>query len=90
MYVLAITISDNTRYGDGGLFGAIMGGRQSRGEAVTVDDDYKVLRQALWSETDDAYKNAIEKLEAKKSVSATKYRQRSPCRFFERTTCHRL
>ncbi len=43
-----------------------MGGRQSRSEAVTVDDDYKVLRQALWSETDDAYKNAIEKLEAKK------------------------
>lgn len=58
---------DNTRFSDGGLFGAIMGGRQARGEAVTVDDDYKVLRQALWSETDDAYKGAIEKLEAKKA-----------------------
>ncbi len=58
---------DNTRFSDGGLFGAIMGGRQARGEAVTVDDDYKVLRQALWSETDDAYKSAIEKLEAKKA-----------------------
>lgn len=58
---------DNTRFSDGGLLGAIMGGRQARGEAVTVDDDYKVLRQALWSETDDAYKSAIEKLEAKKA-----------------------
>ncbi len=58
---------DNTRFGDGGLFGMIMGGRQSQGESITVDDDYKVLRQAVWSETDDAYKGAIEKLEAKKA-----------------------
>ncbi|MBX9948530.1 MAG: hypothetical protein K2Y39_05175 [Candidatus Obscuribacterales bacterium] len=58
---------DNTRFSDGGLFGAILGGRMSRGESITVDDDYKVLRQSIWSETDDAYKGAIEKLEAKKA-----------------------
>ncbi len=58
---------DNTRYSEGGLFGMVLGGRQSRGESISIDDDYKVLRQALWSETDDAYKSAIEKLEAKKA-----------------------
>lgn len=58
---------DNTRFSDGGLFGMLMGGRMARGENITVDDDYKVLRQSLWSETDDAYKDAIEKLEAKKA-----------------------
>jgi len=58
---------DNTRFSDGGLFGAILGGRMSRGDAITIDDDYKVLRQSIWSETDDAYKGAIEKLEAKKA-----------------------
>lgn len=58
---------DNTRFSDGGLFGAILGGRLSRGDAITIDDDYKVLRQSIWSETDDAYKGAIEKLEAKKA-----------------------
>jgi predicted Zn-dependent protease len=58
---------DNTRFSDGGLFGMLMGGRLSHGEEITVDDDYKVLRQSIWSETDDAYKGAIEKLEAKKA-----------------------
>ncbi len=58
---------DNTRFSDAGLFSALMGGRQSRGEDITIDNDYKVLRQAVWTETDDAYKGAIEKLEAKKA-----------------------
>lgn len=58
---------DNTRFSDGGFLGALLGGRMSRGEDITIDDDYKVLRQAVWSETDDAYKGAIEKLEAKRA-----------------------
>ncbi len=58
---------DNTRFSDGGILGALLGGRQGRGENITIDDDYKVLRQALWSETDDSYKSAIERLEAKKA-----------------------
>jgi len=58
---------DNTRFSDGGFLGALLGGRLSRGESITVDDDYKILRQSLWSETDEAYKDAIEKLEAKKA-----------------------
>lgn len=34
---------------------------------VTVDDDYQALRHTLWLQTDEQYKAAVERLEAKKA-----------------------
>lgn len=59
---------DNSKYGgDAGIFGALLGAMGAHGNDITIDNDYKVLRQALWEETDSSYKDAIEKLEAKKA-----------------------
>jgi hypothetical protein len=38
---------------------------------VPIDDDYAVLRRALWQTTDNAYKNAIRTLEWKKAYLAS-------------------
>lgn len=52
---------DNTNSGRGSR-------TYSENPDVTVDDDYQALRHALWLQTDEHYKSAVEKLEAKKAL----------------------
>jgi TldD protein len=42
----------------------------SDGVVLPVDDNYYALRRAIWEETDDRYKNAIENFAAKKAYLA--------------------
>lgn len=51
---------DNTNSGRGSR-------TYSENPDVTIDDDYQALRHTLWLQTDEQYKSAVERLEAKKA-----------------------
>ena len=59
---------DNTNFVNTKEIGMRMASLGSNFSTVTLDDDYLQVRRALWRSTDREYKDAAEKLAAKRSV----------------------
>jgi TldD protein len=59
---------DNTNFVNTKELGMRMASLGSNFSSVTLDDDYLQVRRALWRSTDSEYKDAAEKLAAKRSV----------------------
>lgn len=60
---------DSSRNYSGSFLSGLLASIGSSGGAssVSVDNDYQSIRHALWLRTDEAYKGALEQLEAKKA-----------------------
>ncbi len=65
---------DNTNFADGGFgFGFGGGSRGGGGRAMLpIDDDYTAIRQAVWWQTDNMYKTAVETLTKKRAYMEDK------------------
>lgn len=59
---------DNTNFLLTRRFSAGVSGFLGSSRAITLDNDYKVLRRDLWLSTDAAYKQSVSDLSAKRSV----------------------
>jgi hypothetical protein len=75
---------DNTNFSRGGFgrFGLLRGaGRAS----IPIEDDYNAIRQAIWWQTDRAYKSVVETLAQKKAFMKSKMIEEKPPDFSRET-----